>query len=90
MEPNELRSKLIALHNELARTGNVDAETRELLEHLSGDIQELLEKPGAPDDRRYGSLSRRLRESLARFETSHPQLTAAMERAIDALVQMGV
>ena len=90
MEQNELREKLTALHEELARADDVDDDTRELLAHLSGDIQALLDRPGALDDGRYGSLTARLRGSLARFETSHPMLTAAMERAVDALVQMGV
>ncbi|MCL4506377.1 MAG: DUF4404 family protein [Chloroflexi bacterium] len=90
MEQNDLREKLTALHDELARADNVDDNTRELLEHLSSDIQALLDRPGAPDDGRYRTLTGRLRGNLARFETSHPMLTSAMERAIDALVQMGV
>ena len=90
MSSEQLHDKLVQLHDELAQTQTVDDSTREVLADLSNDIRELLDRPGEKDDHRYGSLIRRLRASLADFEVSHPHLSAAMERAVDALVQMGV
>ena len=90
MEQQQLRDKLNELHAELAKTETLDSNTRAVLEDLSKDIQELLDLPGEKDDHRYGSLMDRLRASLVQYESSHPRLTGAMERAIDALVQMGV
>ncbi len=78
------------LHDELEHTQSVDADTRAVLDDLSKDIRELLDRPGDAADRRYGKLSGSLRANLVRFEATHPRLTTAMERAVDALVQMGV
>ena len=90
MDQQKLREQLTQLHNELEHTQSVDVETRAVLDDLSKDIRELLDRPGDKTDRRYGRLSGSLRANLTRFETTHPRLTATMERAIDALVQMGV
>ncbi len=81
---------MIELHDELERTQSVDPATRAVLDDLSKDIRELLDRPGDRVDTRYGLLSGRLRANVARFESTHPRLTAAMERAVDALVQLGV
>ena len=90
MDQQQLREKLIQLHDELEHTESLDDDTRAALDDLSKDIRELLDQPGGKADRRYGLLSTSLRANLTRFESTHPRLTAAMEHAIDALVQMGV
>jgi hypothetical protein len=90
MDQQKLRDQLIQLHDELEHAQSVDDDTRAVLDDLSKDIRELLDKPGDKTDRRYGLLSGSLQTNLTRFEATHPQLTAAMERAIDTLVQMGV
>ena len=90
MDQQQLREKLVQLHDELEQTQSLDEDTRRVLGDLSKDIRELLDQPGSKTDRRYGTLSGNLRANLTRFETTHPRLTDAMERAIDALVQMGV
>ena len=88
MDQQQLREKLAELHDELERTDSVDENTRQVLADLSKDIQDLLDQPHEDIDRR--SLNARLRTDLAKFESAHPKLTVAMERAIDTLVQMGV
>jgi chromosome segregation ATPase len=90
MDQQQLREKLEQLHDELEQVKTVDADTRDVLDDLSKDIRELLDRPGDQDDRRYGKLSGNLRANVTRFEATHPLLTSAMQRAIDALVQMGV
>jgi hypothetical protein len=39
MSDNKLRELLEQLHDELARTESVDEKGREMLQHISGDIQ---------------------------------------------------
>lgn len=90
MEPQQLREKLTELHDELAKADTLDDNTRMILADLRKDIQDLLDQPEAENAERYGTLTGQLRASLAHFESTHPHLTGAMERAIDALVQMGV
>jgi hypothetical protein len=93
-DQQQLRDTLARLHAELEQTDALDDNTRNTLQHLMRDIQALLEREGQETAEesagRYNSLTGRLRAAVAEFEASHPNLTASMERAIDALVQMGV
>ncbi|HEY3290979.1 MAG TPA: DUF4404 family protein [Anaerolineae bacterium] len=90
MEQQQLREKLTDLHDELAKTTTLDDNTRTILADLKKDIQDLLDQPEPASSERYGSLTSQLRAGLVHFESTHPRLTTAMERAIDALVQMGL
>jgi hypothetical protein len=90
MDQKPLRDKLTELHAELERTESVDDETRQSLVDLKDHIEGLLDQPPEDATPHYRPLSERLRGDVTRFEATHPTLTAAMERAIDALVQMGV
>jgi Domain of unknown function (DUF4404) len=90
MDQKPLRDKLTELHAELEQTESVDDETRQSLGELKDHIQGLLDQPAEDATPHYRPLSERLRGDVSRFEATHPRLTAAMERAIDALVQMGV
>ena len=77
------------LHEELQRAGNeVDGRSRELLRAIMSDIRAIIEptEEAAPLD----SLGQRLRESVDAFEGSHPALTEAVGRVVDALAKMGI
>ncbi len=93
-DQQQLRDTLERLHAELEQTDTLDDNTRGTLQHLMLDIQALLEREGQETAEesagRYNSLTGRLRAAVSEFEADHPRLTASMERAIDALVQMGV
>ena len=86
MSPDQLRTLLEALHAELRRTDAVDERSRDLLRAVDGDIRQALERTGEQPE----SLTERLRETLERFEGTHPQLSEAVGRVLDALVQMGI
>jgi len=86
MSPDQLRTLLEALHAELRRTDAVDDRSRDLLRAVEGDIRQALER----SDEQPESLAERLRETLERFEGTHPQLSEAVGRVLDALVQMGI
>jgi hypothetical protein len=86
MDQRRLQELLTALHDELLAAGPVDAENRDRLRHLAGDIRARLDaQPGTADAVRYQGLSGSLREAATAFEASHPRLTAAMEKVIDTL-----
>lgn len=86
MPSDHLRELLESLHAELRRTDAVDEASRELLREVDGDIREALERTGEHPD----SLTSRLRETVERLEGTHPALTEAVTRVLDALVKMGI
>jgi len=87
MTSDHLRELLEELHAELRRTEAVDERSRELLRAVDGDIQEALERTGAQQSETFVE---RLRETVDRFEGTHPALTDAVTRVLDSLVAMGI
>ncbi len=81
----ELREALKRLHAELEQARMVDPESRQLLQHLQGDIQAVLKKP-TPASR--ASLAARLDAAMAQFEESHPNLTLTIKQVLDNLAQV--
>ncbi len=92
MPKQRLNESLEQLHDELARTGSIDAESRQALEHVMSDIHAALERTDAADEAKTGddSLLEQLRSATRSFEESHPNLTAAVGRLADALSNMGI
>jgi type VI protein secretion system component VasF len=86
-ERQQVREKLEALHAALREAGAADPESRELLRTVLADIQRLLDREAEHEPE---SLVDRLREAMEEFEESHPTLTEAAGRVIDALAKMGI
>jgi signal transduction histidine kinase len=86
----QLREHLEALHSELTSTPSVDDRSKQLLEEVLADIRELLERtePAAQDE--HQSLGERLRDATQHFEDSHPTLSTAVGRVVDALSNLGI
>jgi len=86
----DLQQTLAALHEELARTRSVDRESRELLVTVMQDIARVLDRSleEASDDE--NSLGERLEHVAVRFESEHPQLSAAVRQVVDALANAGI
>ena len=74
------------LRAELERTDAVDEGSRELLRAVDADIHGVLERSGERPE----SMTERLRETVERFEDTHPALTEAVGRVLDALAKMGI
>jgi len=88
VKQTQLRETLSRLHDEL-RTGQpLDDEARSMLERLAGDIEQVLHPDREPDA--LEALGIRLREAVERFEETHPELTAAVNRVADALARLGI
>ena len=86
MPEQRLRELVEALRAELARTGSVDADARRLLEGVTDEIDELIER----SDGEAPSLVERLREATEHFEESHPKLSATVAQMAEALERMGI
>ncbi len=89
MDKNKLHGQLEELHAELQQVESVDDSDREMLQRLTKDIRDVLERK---DDHaeHYHQLSGRLREAIARLEASHPKATRLMTQVIDQLSYMGI
>jgi len=90
MKRDDLIQALQELHEELDRSESLDPESRRLLVELKGDIEDLLGESDAPDPDAPESLDERLRNSIIHFEGTHPALTVAINRVVDALAAMGL
>jgi Domain of unknown function (DUF4404) len=87
MPSDHLRELLEELHAELRRTEAVDDRSRALLREVDSVIQSALARTGSAQSE---SLIERLRETVDRFEGTHPALTEAVTRVLDSLVSMGI
>ena len=87
----DLRDHLQELHEELENTDSVDSDARDLLSSLLADIQSLLDRSDEEDHTHSpGSLAERLGTATREWETSHPNLAAAVGRVMDTLSNMGI
>jgi hypothetical protein len=87
MPSDHLRDLLEALHEELRRTAAVDERSRALLREVDDEIRDALARTGHPQSE---SFVERLRETVDRFEGTHPRLTEAVTRVLDSLVSLGI
>ena len=91
MNDDELRTLLEELHSKIENTNEVDEEGRELLNHLSTDIQNLLKRTGRDEPLRGTPREiNRLEESVQHFEVTHPSLTAALSQLLNILNNAGI
>jgi hypothetical protein len=90
MDDPELRDALEKLHQELEQADDLDAESRQRLEHLKGDIQSALDRETPTTTEHYQSLGDQLTDGILRYEISHPTLAAMMRHALDILSGAGI
>ena len=89
MNDDELLQLLEDLHQRIESTDTVDEQGREMLNHLSMDIRNLLERTGEP--RRDTSKEiNSLEESIRHFEVTHPTLTATLSQMLNILNNAGI
>ena len=89
MSIEKQRATISELERELRGVRSLDAESRLVLEQAVQDLRTALQKVDRSAAERQ-SLVERLQESVERFESTHPSLTAILGRLIDGLAQMGI
>jgi predicted component of type VI protein secretion system len=84
-QQKELHSLLRQLHEELARAGNIDEESRQLLGVVAGDI-------GALTASRQAAVEHlpALKRLAVDFESEHPSLAATARQIADLLAKAGI
>ncbi|UCG71715.1 MAG: DUF4404 family protein [Chromatiales bacterium] len=89
MPKERLRQLVNSLHEELERTPRVDAEGREMLRELTGDIEELVGHD-APSPESRDSATQRVETAALRLEAEHPRLAGILGEVMDALGRLGI
>ena len=90
MDDKKLRKLLEQLHTEIEQTKKVDDKGRELLHHVSTDINELLTRTEGASIKLKPTLTHNLEDAISHFEVTHPTLTAALSDLLNALSNAGI
>lgn len=86
--PREKLQRLIAsLHEELGSAASVDAESKEMLQQLTRDIENIAAGEG---DASATAASGQLEQATLRFETEHPRLSMILGEIVDTLGKLGI
>lgn len=93
MSIDALKEKLKELHAAFAEAGSgsdpeSDAELRQLLHQLDGDIRNLLHK--SAENTPESGLASRAQSISARFAAEHPRLAPVLRELTDMLSSMGI
>lgn len=83
MSSERIRDLLTELNRELQATGDIDAETRELLARLNNDLDEITDGIGA-------SAGDRAKDLESRFAAKHPVAERITREIADILTKMGI
>lgn len=88
---SNLKAHLKTLHRSLSETDEVDEELQMLLRQLDGDIKQVLERRAEADlDANTYGLASRTQELSARFDSRHPNVSAALRQLGNILASMGI
>ena len=81
-----LEETLARLRSEIDGLGLGDEDARQRLRRLVADIERSLAEPGPAR----GGLAGQLRNSVLRFEATHPRIAAVMNEMVEQLGNMGI
>ena len=84
----KIRRALAELQEELGQLGSIDEPTRDALANAAADIADTLRQGKRSAKTQIAETS--LRDQLAEFEASHPQLAGILTRLLDGLAQLGM
>ncbi len=91
MSRDQLQNHLKELHQLLQQECQPDSETRQLLERVTADISEVLNRQeGESSMPAPETLTERVRVALLEFETKHPRISELVERIADGLAGLGI
>jgi hypothetical protein len=90
MDDHKLRDLLEQLHIEIEHTENVDEKGKNLLRETGADIRELLERAEGGSSSLHPTTKRRIEETIAHLEVTHPDLTLMLSELLSILSNAGI
>jgi hypothetical protein len=85
MTEKSLRTLVAGLRSELTRAHDLDADAREALHSLAGEVEALLQTPPAGSQPAEPTLRERLADRVTELEASHPELSRTVGNIVDVL-----
>ncbi len=82
----DIRKFLAQLNKELQRSEDFDIESRQILDDLNKDVDQIEESDGA----QIQPMLDRIKALKVKFATKHPDLERVMREFADALAKMGI
>ncbi len=89
MAREKLQRLIASLHEELGSAESVDDESRELLQQLIRDIQDIASGE-APSSESQAAASGQLETAALKFESDHPKLSMILGEIMDTLGKLGI
>ena len=92
MTKDDLGLTLDSLHNSLADSPQIDAQTAEKLRMLIGDIQLAISRSESATDSAplHENLTQRVQAMVSDFEAHYPKLTSNLSYVAERLADMGI
>ena len=90
MDHRQLLTSLESLHAELASQMEIDAETRERLGQVTGEIQRLLNQTEGVSREEVNPVHDSVRDLVLRIESEHPSLTSVLNQLASGLSNLGI
>lgn len=90
MNSQLLYEKLNQLQHELSHIASTHKDEQQVLIQLILEVQSQLEDSANYTTQSYEQLNTQLKNSIAKFETSHPTLTLVMGQIVDMLARVGI
>ena len=88
--PREKLQRLIAsLHEEIGSADRIDTESKEMLQQLMQDIQDIAADESATPEG-HATATGQLENAAVRFETDHPKLSMILGEIMDTLGKLGI
>jgi hypothetical protein len=85
MTEKSLRTLVAGLRAELAQAHDLDADAREALHSLAGEVEAVLQRPAAVSRPAESPLRDRLADRVRGLEASHPELSRTVGNIVDTL-----
>jgi len=90
MEKRRLLETLEELRAELSQDERVEPDTLATLRQFTDEIQQALDRQDAKAASELAPATSGLKDLLLKYESEHPQLSAAIGKVADALAAMGI
>ena len=90
MKKDQWRQSLEKLLGDLGSADCVDEGSKERIDGLVKQIEQILDEPGDSSGEGHHGLLESIREHAGHFEVSHPTLTGTMNGVVSLLSGMGI
>ena len=89
MAREKLQRLIASLHDELGSTESIDNQSKELLQGLMTDIEDIAASESASSES-HATATGQLENAALKFESDHPKLSMILGEIMDTLGKLGI